>query len=81
MGSVEEPTQPEGEAPKTTEERIALLEEKVTALLGNSQLTMGLLKALGEMTEGVQLKYRQMPGGGLQFYWSSADRKRIILPS
>ena len=79
MGSVEEPTQPE--APKTPEERITLLEEKVEALLGNSQLTMGLLKALGEMTEGVQLKYRQMPGGGLQFYWATADRKRIILPS
>ena len=81
MGSVEEPTQPEVESPKTTEERIALLEEKVAALIVNSQLTMGLLQALGEMTEGVQLKYRQMPGGGVQFYWATADRKRIILPS
>lgn len=81
MGSTEEPEQPEVEAPKTTEERLALLEEKVTALLNNSQLTMGLLKSLGEMTRGVQLKYRQMPGGGLQFYWATEDRKRIILPS
>jgi len=80
MGSAEEPEQSAVEAPKTIEERIALLEEKVEALLGNSQLTMGLLKALGEMTQGVQLKYRQVPGGGLQFYWHT-EHKRIILPS
>jgi len=81
MGSVAENVPPEVEAPKTIEERIALLEEKAEALLNNSQLTMGLLKSLGEMTQGVQLKYRQMPGGGLQFFWATADRKRIILPS
>lgn len=55
------------------------VETAVRDIYQRLNLLLGLLQALGELG-GLKLKSRQVPGGGLQFYWERSVDKRIIVP-
>ena len=72
---------PGAEAPVlelSIEEKIPRIEAALTDLYQRNNLLLGLLKALGAH-KGMKLKSRQMPSGGMQFYWQ-AEGGRIIMP-